>query len=146
MVAPPGGHEGRWERQAQHAALLVEPVVLERAQPALKGAAAELLAQPRAYLRPDLLDLFAKVHIAPGRKSDFLHWSISGFILIERRVRPHPIHPLLQMGQEWSWRLPGIVQNLPRLLRSEEHTSELQSLMRISYAVFCLKKKTTTKQ
>src|SRR3546814_4779584 len=30
-------------------------------------------------------------------------------------------------------------------LRSEEHTSELQSLMRISYAVFCLKKKTTQK-
>src|SRR3546814_3580417 len=28
-----------------------------------------------------------------------------------------------------------------RLMRSEEHTSELQSLMRISYAVFCLKKK-----
>src|SRR3546814_8673598 len=30
--------------------------------------------------------------------------------------------------------------------RSEEHTSELQSLMRISYAVFCLKKKNTTQQ
>src|SRR3546814_6027639 len=30
-----------------------------------------------------------------------------------------------------------------RLSRSEEHTSELQSLMRISYAVFCLKKKIT---
>src|SRR3546814_6399763 len=30
------------------------------------------------------------------------------------------------------------------LERSEEHTSELQSLMRISYAVFCLKKKNTT--
>src|SRR3546814_5276263 len=30
--------------------------------------------------------------------------------------------------------------------RSEEHTSELQSLMRISYAVFCLKKKKTTKK
>src|SRR3546814_4254899 len=30
--------------------------------------------------------------------------------------------------------------------RSEEHTSELQSLMRISYAVFCLKKKKTTTQ
>src|SRR3546814_9226588 len=30
--------------------------------------------------------------------------------------------------------------------RSEEHTSELQSLMRISYAVFCLKKKNTHKQ
>src|SRR3546814_8640276 len=30
-------------------------------------------------------------------------------------------------------------------IRSEEHTSELQSLMRISYAVFCLKKKTKNK-
>src|SRR3546814_6264322 len=30
----------------------------------------------------------------------------------------------------------------PKKARSEEHTSELQSLMRISYAVFCLKKKT----
>src|SRR3546814_5848065 len=30
------------------------------------------------------------------------------------------------------------------MVRSEEHTSELQSLMRISYAVFCLKKKNTT--
>src|SRR3546814_6918551 len=30
--------------------------------------------------------------------------------------------------------------------RSEEHTSELQSLMRISYAVFCLKKKTTKQE
>src|SRR3546814_6155430 len=30
--------------------------------------------------------------------------------------------------------------------RSEEHTSELQSLMRISYAVFCLKNKQTTSQ
>src|SRR3546814_5952087 len=30
--------------------------------------------------------------------------------------------------------------------RSEEHTSELQSLMRISYAVFCLKKKNSTTQ
>src|SRR3546814_7878508 len=30
-----------------------------------------------------------------------------------------------------------------RQMRSEEHTSELQSLMRISYAVFCLKKKNT---
>src|SRR3546814_10724298 len=38
------------------------------------------------------------------------------------------------------------VEELPaplRGIRSEEHTSELQSLMRISYAVFCLKKKNT---
>src|SRR3546814_4205025 len=41
-------------------------------------------------------------------------------------------------------RLVGICRQLPavaRIGRSEEHTSELQSLMRISYAVFCLKKK-----
>src|SRR3546814_7315185 len=37
-----------------------------------------------------------------------------------------------------------LVKELSRMaLRSDEHTSELQSLMRISYAVFCLKKKTT---
>src|SRR3546814_10698861 len=35
---------------------------------------------------------------------------------------------------------------LEQARRSEEHTSELQSLMRISYAVFCLKKKKTTPQ
>src|SRR3546814_2298267 len=35
-------------------------------------------------------------------------------------------------------------RDYPETARSEEHTSELQSLMRISYAVFCLKKKTTT--
>src|SRR3546814_6844914 len=41
------------------------------------------------------------------------------------------------IGDDWS--------NLQKIkkVRSEEHTSELQSLMRISYAVFCLKKKKT---
>src|SRR3546814_5274230 len=39
-----------------------------------------------------------------------------------------------------SFHSPGKAQAVP--FRSEEHTSELQSLMRISYAVFCLKKKT----
>src|SRR3546814_4600208 len=40
-------------------------------------------------------------------------------------------------------RAPGVASARGRRLeiRSEEHTSELQSLMRISYAVFCLKKK-----
>src|SRR3546814_2749755 len=36
--------------------------------------------------------------------------------------------------------------HLIRVTRSEEHTSELQSLMRISYAVFCLKKKKKRKK
>src|SRR3546814_3042717 len=37
-----------------------------------------------------------------------------------------------------------ILEWASHILRSEEHTSELQSLMRISYAVFCLKKKTNS--
>src|SRR3546814_6960572 len=40
----------------------------------------------------------------------------------------------------------GIDLQRPVATRSEEHTSELQSLMRISYAVFCLKKKDTDTQ
>src|SRR3546814_10053425 len=45
-------------------------------------------------------------------------------------------------------RLAGGTTNLyfSRGIRSEEHTSELQSLMRISYAVFCLKKKTINRK
>src|SRR3546814_999870 len=47
-----------------------------------------------------------------------------------------------------SWTLEynhGHYHRAAELRRSEEHTSELQSLMRISYAVFCLKKKKQTK-
>src|SRR3546814_7337546 len=42
-------------------------------------------------------------------------------------------------------KMPFVSTIIPflRIRRSEEHTSELQSLMRISYAVFCLKKKNT---
>src|SRR3546814_3354766 len=40
----------------------------------------------------------------------------------------------------------GNSEAVTRVDRSEEHTSELQSLMRISYAVFCLKKKNTQQQ
>src|SRR3546814_5559740 len=43
------------------------------------------------------------------------------------------------------WR-GGLGQRFRRHIRSEEHTSELQSLMRISYAVFCLKKKKKKKE
>src|SRR3546814_3824613 len=39
----------------------------------------------------------------------------------------------------------AVVNKETKEVRSEEHTSELQSLMRISYAVFCLKKNTNTK-
>src|SRR3546814_6493009 len=43
------------------------------------------------------------------------------------------------VGGEMDIVMPVPFQNVPQLERSEEHTSELQSLMRISSAVFCLK-------
>src|SRR3546814_5686798 len=58
---------------------------------------------------------------------------------------------LMVAGALWYMSLFGpltlhtvIATTLGVFIRSEEHTSELQSLMRISYAVFCLKKKLKT--
>src|SRR3546814_953735 len=56
-----------------------------------------------------------------------------------------PFDGAIPMTQTQS-RLTSNESTLPSLARSEEHTSELQSLMRISYAVFCLKKKSTQLQ
>src|SRR3546814_6867385 len=47
----------------------------------------------------------------------------------------------LMDGEKGEGRAFGDVESIRAAYRSEEHTSELQSLMRISYAVFCLKKK-----
>src|SRR3546814_3633223 len=58
--------------------------------------------------------------------------------LAARPVRPAALESP-QIPQSQSHRIPARRERRPR--RSEEHTSELQSLMRISYAVFCLKKK-----
>src|SRR3546814_4494379 len=60
---------------------------------------------------------------------------------------------VLLAGGAWFYTQHGGWQDQPRTrvsqattIRSEEHTSELQSLMRISYAVFCLKKKNQKKK
>src|SRR3546814_7376186 len=59
-------------------------------------------------------------------------------LLARHDLQKHALHRprILAIGTEHAHRAPPAG-------RSEEHTSELQSLMRISYAVFCLKKKTT---
>src|SRR3546814_10172456 len=67
-------------------------------------------------------------------------------------VRPHVIHlcEVAELTQPFdvvlmlmkAYDSPWATRLLAPYLRSEEHTSELQSLMRISYAVFCLKKTT----
>src|SRR3546814_2751082 len=62
--------------------------------------------------------------------------------LVGRRLVPDgtevgsAAHRPVHFGSRLSMKAAG-----PSFARSEEHTSELQSLMRISYAVFCLKKK-----
>src|SRR3546814_4994942 len=53
----------------------------------------------------------------------------------------HSYEELLGDGKPEKFAREALRQALVNLERSEEHTSELQSLMRISYAVFCLKKK-----
>src|SRR3546814_4619578 len=74
---------------------------------------------------------------------------------INRHGEPHTIedldnHKLISFGEpapsyllDVNWlETAGRSSDNPRIPRSEEHTSELQSLMRTSYAVFCLKKNT----
>src|SRR3546814_9059110 len=59
---------------------------------------------------------------------------------VERLGRRNPFTEHHHLGGA---RTPHQPRQHPARLRSEEHTSELQSLMRISYAVFCLQKKIT---
>src|SRR3546814_4813687 len=59
------------------------------------------------------------------------------------RYRPQDAGDASRMAWDCQW---SLLRCRGRDPRSEEHTSELQSLMRISYAVFCLKKKITIKQ
>src|SRR3546814_3840696 len=54
--------------------------------------------------------------------------------------------PVAHGRSAWAHRSASVRREWQRARRSEEHTSELQSLMRISYAVFCLKKKTDNKE
>src|SRR3546814_3685209 len=65
--------------------------------------------------------------------------SVMEFLLIN-----HPLDcPVCDQGGECQLQDLAVGYGASASRRSEEHTSELQSLMRISYAVFCLKKKTS---
>src|SRR3546814_1998946 len=74
---------------------------------------------------------------------------VKALALVERASALEPDDPAITDSLAWAYfRLGDTAKALPLLQeaarkspRSEEHTSELQSLMRISYAVFCLKKK-----
>src|SRR3546814_2879471 len=89
----------------------------------------------RAFLAAEIIGERRQVHACPCRD-------------LARRDLFEAIGPeAVERGGEQSCpRLLALgVAAFGRAKRSEEHTSELQSLMRISYAVFCLKKKTNQK-
>src|SRR3546814_4365354 len=80
----------------------------------------------------------------------YLLWFFLGWLGLHRFYLGYVISGLLMLalwgvGTLLTFILVGYVILVVPFLRSEEHTSELQSLMRISYAVFCLKKKNKNK-
>src|SRR3546814_1240280 len=83
------------------------------------------------------------------RESEMVVWFASGLSLkdwvgpVLRCAVPVAvvIAVLTLVASPWAYRQ---ISEYRQRYRSEEHTSELQSLMRISYAVFCLKKKKTS--
>src|SRR3546814_3606716 len=109
----------------------------KRAEPWIGTGAVDLLylvpvivAATLYGLRPGL---FASVAAALAFNFFFLH-PLYTFTIAE----PQSVLTVLILTG-----VAAVTSNLAGRLRSEEHTSELQSLMRISYAVFCLKKKMT---
>src|SRR3546814_3401670 len=102
-------------------------------------------------------DLVALKHEITYRKPAFLEDQIVATVMLEKVQRESAFYEtVIKRGEEvlaevksrWccldanTLRPARLARDVvDRFFRSEEHTSELQSLMRISYAVFCLKKK-----
>src|SRR3546814_2023736 len=106
----------------QTCALPIYPPLAERDRAALRGPGAD-----RRGPVPGLCRLDAVAHPLAGHEVDDSRATI-GFA--------RDVDAVVAVGH-------AIVPEHALATRSEEHTSELQSLMRISYAVFCLKKKKT---
>src|SRR3546814_3611633 len=92
---------------------------------------------------------------ALGQDGHLVHVSFQSRFGAERWLEPYTEPTLRQWAREGITHVdvmcPGFLadcletmEEIQMQCRSEEHTSELQSLMRISYAVFCLKKKKTS--
>src|SRR3546814_2056195 len=88
-----------------------------------------MIRRPPRSTRTDTLfpytTLFRSIAFTPARRGVTLERGRAFFAVQKNKVRPFVV----------------TAGDLSAVARSEEHTSELQSLMRISYAVFCLKKK-----
>src|SRR3546814_4403003 len=88
----------------------------------------------------------AAAHMNPGHRGKDVVWCQTQNAALQQLVRKNVEQDL---RIRFRVQMPAIFEKqfllqFFRIGRSEEHTSELQSLMRISYAVFCLKKKNIT--
>src|SRR3546814_8462281 len=93
--------------------------------------------------RSAMLDVLREDYVRTARSKGVMER-----VIINRHALKNAMLPVITViGIEFAFLMGGLVvtEQVFNLNRSEEHTSELQSLMRRSYAVFCLKKKTTTK-
>src|SRR3546814_10621876 len=104
-----------------------------------------MCGRPPRYTRTDTLfpysTLFRSSAGRGGKRRQHGDAERHGHIASELPFLAGALQPLLQQSRIGHEAVHHVVQPVIPLGRSEEHTSELQSLMRISYAVFCLKKK-----
>src|SRR3546814_7990881 len=83
-------------------------------------------------------DLFPRLRERRAQEAGTLSGGERQMLAVGRALMAQP--RLLMLDEPSLGLAPKIVREIFHIIRSEEHTSELQSLMRISYAVFCLKK------
>src|SRR3546814_3401986 len=102
-----------------------------------------MIRRPPRSTRTDTLfpytTLFRSIRNPATQEPESVDWSqarYDNYAVLAVDVVPAP------PGRRTTMTLRAITDLGVEIDRSEEHTSELQSLMRISYAVFCLKKKT----
>src|SRR3546814_1371856 len=135
-----GGTPIQWRNRTKPVPMRDSGDLSKENAPAQAPAHPSLIADPVVQRRPARASCCSAVSLS---------WPL---VMPVTRTSPEPVK--LAAGRV-ATRLPTstvTVSTTPRPVcrsswtRSEEHTSELQSLMRISYAVFCLKKKTKTYQ
>src|SRR3546814_4633854 len=103
-----------------------------------------MIRRPPRSTRTDTLfpytTLFRSVEVVERGEAHLGNLIVTQHEAVDAGAR-HAQHVIANHGLAACANLAGKAIPLAEQTRSEEHTSELQSLMRISYAVFCLKKK-----
>src|SRR3546814_4622365 len=102
-----------------------------------------MIRRPPRSTRTDTLFPYTTLFRSPitGRSTDDRTLPSLPRWCSRKAARPGPETTISHLASVLAhFAIPGAIRSKSR---SEDHTSELQSLMRISYAVFCLKKKTT---